>query len=92
VFSTSVGGHPSVAGVSQIYLRFSSTISPSDLSVYASFNTAPMLAAGNHDQGHVVLIADGDLFTLAPGVTPAYFDLAQNRQLPVSTFKWLAVA
>jgi hypothetical protein len=91
VFSTSIGGHPSVAGVNQIYLRFSSTISPGDLSVYALFNTMPMLAAGNVDQGRVVLIADGDLFSQAPDINPAYFDRAQNRQLAVSTFEWLAL-
>jgi len=88
VYSTSVAAHPSVAGVGQIYLRYSSTIDPGDLTAYAWYGAMPMLAAGPLGQGRVVLIADGDLFTKPPG-SPSYLDEADNRQLADSTFAWL---
>jgi hypothetical protein len=90
VFSTSVGVHPSVSGVRQIYIRFSSTISPGALTPYAFYEEMPMLAAGHFDGGRIVLIADGDLFTFAP-FGPHYFDLADNRQLAESVFRYLAI-
>jgi hypothetical protein len=90
VYSTSVGFHPSVAGVDQIYLRFSSTIEPGLLTSYAFYNSMPMLAAGDIASGRVVLIADGDLFTYPP-FGQQYFNLADNRQLAESVFRYLAV-
>ena len=89
VFSTTVGTHPSVDGVNQIYLRFSSTFSPGSLTTYADINGLPMLAAGEFGAGRVVLIADGDLFTDPPGFTAPYIDNADNRQLAISTFDYL---
>jgi hypothetical protein len=92
VFSTNVGLHPSVAGVDQIYLRFSSTIEPGILTPYAFYESMPMLAAGHYGAGRVVLIADGDLFTYASeGFGAKYFDFADNRLLAESVFRYLVV-
>ena len=91
VYSTSVGSHPAVKDVDQIYIRFSNSILPGSLTAYAFYDTLPMLAAGDFGGGRVVLIADGDLFTYPPIGLPRYFDLADNRQLAESVFRYLAV-
>ena len=88
VYSTSLGSHPAVANVGEIYLRYSSTVDAGDLTAYAWYNTMPMLAAGTVGDGRVVLIADGDLFTKPP-YYPSYFDKADNHLLAESTFTWL---
>jgi hypothetical protein len=89
VNSTIVHPHPSTAGVFSIYERYSSPVFPgSELAPYAFNGSHVMLAAGNVGNGRVVLIADGDLFTYAPGPI-TYFDRAQNRQLADSTFDYL---
>ena len=90
VYSTSLIPHPALAGVNEIYLRYSSVISPGVLTPYAFHRSEPMFAAGEVGRGRVALIADGDLFTAAPGVFP-YFDRADNRQFAASTFAYLAV-
>ena len=90
VFSTRVDAHPSVAGVDEIYFRFSSTIDPGSLTPYGFYNAMPMLAAGTLGSGRIVLIADGDLFTYAQ-TGQKYFDLADNRQFADSVFRYLAV-
>ena len=91
VFSTSITPHPAVANVNSMYLRFSSTISPGELTSYVFHDGMPMLAAGDFSAGRIVLIADGDLFTAAPGVPVAYIDRADNRQLASSVFAYLAI-
>ena len=86
--STRIDAHPSVSGVSEIYLRYSSTVDPGVLTTYAWNGTKPMLAAGTYGDGRVVLIADSDLFSKAPARS-SYLDRSDNRQLSVSTVDWL---
>lgn len=90
VESTSIISHPAVAGVDDIYFRFSSTFSPGVLTPYAFNDALPMVAAGQVGHGRVVLIADSDALTYVPNHVN-YFDMADNRQLAASTFRYLAV-
>lgn len=90
ITSTSIIPHPALAGVDKFFLRYSSTFSPGVLTPYAFHYDQPMLAAGQVGKGRVVLIADGDLFTIVPNHVN-YFDREDNRQLAESTFAYLAV-
>jgi uncharacterized protein DUF4350 len=90
IYSTSLFEHPTLAGVDEVYFRFSSTFSPGILTPYAYHFSQPMIAAGEVGQGRVALIADSDLFTALPGQFQ-YFNMANNRQLATSTFAYLAI-
>ena len=86
VNSTRIEDHAAVEGVDRVYIRFSSTFSPGDLTPIVWKDLLPMVATGIHGTGKIVLIADNDIFT------ELYFDREDNRKLSESVFRYLSTS